>query len=121
MAEHKFTLQQIDRFNDSIENCLRSATCCEIFKKYLMETKRNHLLDILRLWVKTNDPTSQSSSMEDIFDIIEEIDGFNENPLLSLSEPKLKLDYIRTECYRLLNQHNMHSKFLQYLRRYHSV
>ncbi|RZC27647.1 hypothetical protein BDFB_000102 [Asbolus verrucosus] len=118
MASIKFPLQQIEKFNDRIENCLQDLSCRNIFEIYLTQSKKYNALNTLKLWTTANSGTSFS---EDMYDLIDDVDGFNENPLLSISEHHQKLDYVKSECSRILNKHGTHKKFIQYLLENHRL
>lgn len=117
MAPVRFTQQQIERFNDRIKNCLEDAQCRGVFEHYLRVSHKPILLNALKLWVAAN---STDSFDEDRFlDLIDEVDGFNENPLLTLSECEHKLAYVKMETCRILEKIRLH--FIEYLNTHHRM
>ena len=113
MASTKFTTSQIEKFNDRIENCLNDSPCRCVFEFYLTNIiKKDNLVYTLKLWMKANE---SSSFDDDMFDYIDNVDGFNENPLLTLSESHQKFAYVKSECCRLFNKSDIHRRFIYYL------
>ncbi|EFA13678.1 hypothetical protein TcasGA2_TC001394 [Tribolium castaneum] len=111
MADIKFPSKQIEKFNDRIENCLEDAACRSVLEFYLKTVMGiANLNNILKLWNKAN-----ASFDDDIFDFIDEVDDFQDGPLLTLSESHLKVAYVKNECCRLFNKANIHQRFIQYL------
>lgn len=117
MANPKFTIQQLDRLSDRMKNCLDDTQCRTILKNYLQSLKKPMLLDTVKLWEAASNSTSWNEPV--MMDLIEEIDDFNENPLLSISECQHKLDYTTGECCRILEK--TLPKFIQYLNRHHKA
>ncbi|KAJ8936370.1 hypothetical protein NQ314_012389 [Rhamnusium bicolor] len=115
MAEVKFTHQQIERFNDRIKNCLEDAQCRHILEHYLKISRKPVLHNALKLWMAANSTTSFND--DEFFDLIDNVDGFNENPLLSISECEHKLSYVKLECCRILEK--IRPYFIQYLSTHH--
>lgn len=115
----RFSVEDINRFSHKIENCLQDANCKNIFTIFLEKLRRRDLLRVLRLWEKADaDLKSSSQFDEDAYlDIIEEIDDFNQNPFLSISECTSKYIFIKTECCRILSK--ILPQFVQHLRQYH--
>lgn len=116
-----FTNDDINIFSHKIENCLNHAVCRQIFKMYLETCRRRDLLRVLQLWERADDDLKTNAMyMEDDYeDLIERIDDFNSNPLLSLNEYSLKLDYIKRESARILDK--IKPQFIQYLRQDHAM
>ncbi|KAJ8957353.1 hypothetical protein NQ318_004832 [Aromia moschata] len=115
MAGLKFTQQQIERFNDRIRNCLEDEHCRTVLEQYLLQQRKPILHNALKLWVAAHSTTSFD---EDRFlDLIEDVDGFNENPLLSISECEHKLSYVKLECCRILEK--IRPYFIHYLSKNH--
>uniref|UniRef100_V5I7X5 Uncharacterized protein n=1 Tax=Anoplophora glabripennis TaxID=217634 RepID=V5I7X5_ANOGL len=117
MAEARFTPQQIERFNDRIKNCLEDAQCRGVFEHYLRISRKPVLYNALKLWVAAN--STDSFDEDQFLDLIDEVDGFNENPLLSLSECEHKLAYIKMETCRILDK--IHRLFIEYLNTHHRL
>ncbi|KAJ8986163.1 hypothetical protein NQ317_005637 [Molorchus minor] len=116
MAGIKFTQQQIERLNDRIKNCLEDENCRTVLEQYLKNARKPVLYNALKLWVAAN---STNSFDEDYFlDLIENVDGFNENPLLSIAECEHKLLFVKTECCRILEK--IRPYFIEYLNKYHA-
>lgn len=117
MAEVRFTQQQIERFNDRIQNCLEDERCRGIFAHYLKISRKPVLFNAFKLWVEAN---STDSFDEDKFlDLIDEVDGFNENPLLTISECDQKLSFLKIEACRILEKIRPH--FIEYLNTHHRL
>lgn len=118
MASVIFTHQQLERFNDRIKNCLDDDTCRAIFKTFLVKLKKPILLNALALWEAAN-RSSNSWDEDEMLELIDEVDEFNQCPLLSLQECEHKLDYTKGECCRILEK-ILHT-FIMYLHRYHKA
>lgn len=115
MADKRFSLQEIERFNDKICNALDNSECREVLGKFLDAQKNPTLTKAYTLWKKAH---QRNFYDEDTFlDIIEEIDDFNINPLYSLAECEHKLAYIKQECARILER--IHPQFILYLHKYY--
>lgn len=106
-----FTNDELDRFNDKIENCLCDEECKMLLKEYIKK-KKPPFRKVFRLWEMVN---NENESEEDLMDLIEEINSFNSNPLLSLAEKQQKMDYIKSECVRLLEP--VRRDFVEHLRK----
>lgn len=116
MASKKFTVQEIERFNDRISNVLDNSDCRKVFEEFLLTQKNPTLIKTFKLWMKA-DENSQNSFKDDFFDIIEEIDDFNMSPLLSVSECDQKFAFVKQECSRILEK--IRPQFIHYLHKYH--
>ncbi|CAH1383233.1 unnamed protein product [Tenebrio molitor] len=117
MADVTFQVQQIEKFSDKIENCLLDGACQSVFEYYLAHViRKDNLLYTLRLWIKAN---QRLIFDDDMFDLIDEVDGFNDDPLLTLAESHQKIAYVKTECCRLFNTSGIHQRFIDYLRANH--
>lgn len=115
MDNKRFTIQEIERFNDKISNALDNSQCREVLGKFLDAQKNPTLIKTYSLWKEAHQRTSYN---EDSFlDIIEEIDDFNINPLYSLSECDHKFAYIKQECARILEK--IRPQFILYLHKYY--
>lgn len=115
MADTKFTIQEIERFNDKISNVLDNSHSREVLGKFLTTQRNPALMKTFSLWKEAH---QRNSYDEDTFlDLIEELDDFNVNPLYSLSECEHKLAYIKQECSRLLEK--IRPQFILYLHKYH--
>lgn len=117
MAAVKFTHQQIERFNDRIKNCIDDSSCRAIFKAFLEKLKKPILLKALILWEAAN--STESWDENKMLELIEEVDDFNENPLLSIQECQYKLDYTKGECCRILEK--ILPTFIKYLQKHHKA
>lgn len=116
MADIKFTHQQIERYNDRIKNCLEDSNCRPILKTYLVRfAKKPMWVDTLKLWEAVNSINSWDEDR--MLDLIEDVDDFNINPLLSIAECQHKLDYTKAECCRILEK--ALPTFITYLNKYH--
>lgn len=111
----RFSLLEIEKF-DRIENCLQDPKCRTVFELYLTKTKNKNLLKVFKLWIKATECVSFD---DDMLDLIDEVRGFNDSPLLSHSEPYQKYNYVKSECCRLLSEHDTHKRFIQYLTQHH--
>lgn len=110
----KFTVQEIDKFNDKISNVLDNAHCREVFC-YFLRAQHKPLLKTFLLWKEAH---QRNMYDEDTFlDLIEEIDDFNLNPLYSISECEHKLAFIKQECCRILEK--IRPQFICYLNKNH--
>lgn len=98
MASIKFSSYEMDQFK-SMKDCLNHPQCCQILEKYIKDKKRPSLRTF-NMWKEIRNPLR---SPEEFFDDIEDIDGFNLNPLFSLNEPQHQRRFIEEECCRLLN------------------
>uniref|UniRef100_A0A6P7GVB5 Uncharacterized protein LOC114343343 n=1 Tax=Diabrotica virgifera virgifera TaxID=50390 RepID=A0A6P7GVB5_DIAVI len=114
MARVTFNTQDIDRFNDRIQNVLQNPPCRGIYRNYLFQYKRMYL-DAFKLWLEAND--TKEYNEDKFLDLIEDVDEFNMNPLYSLQEHDHKIDYIKQECCRILEK--TRASFIGYLRRHH--
>lgn len=110
-----FTIQQIERFSNRIENCLTDQTCRLIFEKYLKIQKNPMWLNALKLWETANCTNTWNEAK--MLDLIEEVDDFRENPLLTIAECQHKLDYTKEECCRILEKSL--KSFSNYLNKYY--
>lgn len=117
MGEVKFTHQEIERFNDRIQNCLGDERCRNILKRYLEISHRPVLVNALNLWIEANKAVSFDDDM--FFDLIDEVQGFNDNPLLTIAECDQKLTYVKTEACRILAKILPH--FIEYLHSCHRL
>lgn len=108
-SKRKFTRNELDAFNDKIENCLNDEECVKLLKEYIKK-KKPPFRKIFRLWEMVN---NENESEEDLFELIEEISNFNKNPLLSIAESNEKICYIKSECIRILE--GVRSDFVNYL------
>ncbi|CAH0564020.1 unnamed protein product [Brassicogethes aeneus] len=115
MEQLRFTHQQIERFNDRIKNCIEDAECRKILEKFLQNPPRPVHLNALKLWKAANDRHAFDEDF--FFDLIDEVSGFNENPLLTISECEHKLQYVKQECCRILEP--IKSIFIDYLNKHH--
>lgn len=117
MATIRFTPQQIERFNDRIKNCIDDSNCRAVFKVFLKKMKKPMLLDTLALWEAAN--RSNNWDQDEMMELIEEVDDFNQNPLLSIQECQHKLDYTKGECCRILEK--ILPTFITYLQKHHKA
>lgn len=116
MAEQiRFTSQQIERFNDRIENLVGDEQCRNIFKGFLTDSRRQNLLNALKLWEEAN--ASQNFNEDFFFELFDDVSGFNEQPLLSINEHDHKLSYIKSECCRIMEP--VKHIFIDYLNRHY--
>ncbi|KAJ8923119.1 hypothetical protein NQ315_001672 [Exocentrus adspersus] len=115
MEQIKFTQQQIERFNDRIRNCLEDAQCRRLLEHYLKISRKPVLSNALKLWVAAN--STDSFDEDEFLDLIDEVDGFNENPLLTLSECEHKLSYVKMESCRILEK--IRPYFIEYISTHH--
>lgn len=115
MAQSKFSIEELSKFSHKIETCLENNDCKEIFKSFLQSTRNKNLQRAFQLWEKAYNDIIQLNEFEEdeYMDIIERIDDFNPNPLLTINENKDKLIFIRMECSRILQK--VHPRFIQYL------
>lgn len=116
---NKFSVEDINKFSHKIENCLQDKNCRSIFSVFLEKLRRRDLLRVLRLWEKADGDSKLSTNFDEdaYLDIIEEIDDFNQNPFLSISECVNKYIFVKAECCRILSK--ILPQFVQHLRQYH--
>ncbi|CAH1100956.1 unnamed protein product [Psylliodes chrysocephalus] len=114
MAAMRFTDQDIDRFNDKISNVLQNTRCKQIYNNYLKKYSPPNC-NAFKLWEQAHSTKEYNEDL--LLDMIEDVDGFNDNPLLTLAEPEHKLIYIKQECCRILEKSR--SNFIQFLRTHH--
>lgn len=121
MALPKFSIPDINSFAHRVHNCMENSACRQVFRLFLQNTGRRDLLRVLNLWERADSDLKSSRHFDEdhYLDTIEEIDGFNENPLLSLTEYSDKLNFIKMECCNLLQK--IHQPFLKHLRDYHRI
>ncbi|XP_050311502.1 uncharacterized protein LOC126747054 isoform X1 [Anthonomus grandis grandis] len=117
MADIKFTLQQLERYNDRMKNCLSDPQCRPLLQKFLNLQRKPMFISALKLWEAANGTGNWDEDR--MLDLIEDVDDFNENPLLSIAECQHKLDYTKEECSRILNK--VLPDFMNYLHRYHKL
>lgn len=115
MENKKFTVPELERFNDKISNVLDNSCCREIFGRFLIMQRNPAIIKTLKLWEKAQAGSSYDENS--YLDEIEDIDAFNINPLYSISECEHKLTYIKQECSRILEK--IHPQFMLYLHKYH--
>lgn len=114
MADKKFTIQEIERFNDKISNVLDHSHCRKVFGKFVDAQRNPALSKTFKLW---NEAETNAFEEDTFLDLIEEIDDFNINPLYSLAENEHKLAYVKQECSRILEK--IRPQFILYLHKYH--
>lgn len=51
----KYSLDELRRFNDRIENVLNHEACRKEFRQFLRDIRRNDLVNILEIWELAND------------------------------------------------------------------
>lgn len=108
MGEIRFSKDEMNRFNDKIENVLENDKCRILFDKYLEVQDYPPFKKTLSLWIETNN----GIQMDICIVLIEEIDDFNRDILKSASDGELPA-LIKQECSRILSQ--IHPKFMVYL------
>ncbi|KAL1494970.1 hypothetical protein ABEB36_010469 [Hypothenemus hampei] len=116
-ATPTFSKEELIRFNDCIKVCLEDSRCLVCLQKYLEFLKKPMLLNTVKLWELVN--TTNSWNEMEIRDLIEAIDKFSDNPLLSISECQKKIDYTKGECCRILEEARILPGFRDYLRKKH--
>nr|CAH7744498.1 unnamed protein product [Callosobruchus chinensis]CAH7753743.1 unnamed protein product [Callosobruchus chinensis]CAH7761422.1 unnamed protein product [Callosobruchus chinensis] len=116
-ASITFTIAEIDRLNDRIENILGNPHARSILEKYLIKYKHHVMLKAFKLWNEANG--ADDFDEDKLLDLAEEVDGFNMNPFYSIQEDDRKLSYIKQECCRILSA--VRPSFIEYLHMYHSV
>jgi hypothetical protein len=110
----KFTRQEIERFNDGIENCFKNADCAYIFKEEFLPLLGNdNLTRAFKLWTLANE---NSMLTDEIQDLIDEVDGFQRGDMDKMN-PHEQIEYVKRECCRLLAQ--CLKQFIAYLRKNH--
>lgn len=98
-----------------MHNVLEHPDCRTILKEYLVSTKKRNFDRILSLYVEAGDSLN---SWDDIMDMIDEIDNFNTNPLLSISENEQKMAFVLQQCEQMLAV--VHASFMAYLEKHHT-
>lgn len=110
-----FSKEELNNFALRTRNILENSDCRLILKNYLLSTKKRHFLKVLTLYEETSD---SRSLWDDIMDLIDEIDNFNTNPLLSISENSLKFAYVQQQCEQMLE--NVRPVFVRYLEEHYT-
>jgi hypothetical protein len=118
MADITFKIQEIDKLNDNIRNCLRDVD----------GRKGRKLLRILRYYytnILKDDNMSKTFELlmkahrGQTFDL-NDLDGFNitsENTFRTLADNDQKIDYVKQQCCQILGR--VHHRFIHYLRTEH--
>lgn len=104
MASVRFTSHEIIELSYRIQNCLNNPRCRSILRRYLMESNSSVLFAALELWEVANNSTSWNE--EAMFNLMDELDDFNQHHLLSISDFQQRIDYIKDECVRILERGN---------------
>ncbi|KAH0816273.1 hypothetical protein GEV33_006518 [Tenebrio molitor] len=91
----KFTRQQIERFNDGIEYCLKDEDCASILQEFLLHTyKKDNLTRAFNLWTLAN---KNSMLTDEIQDLIDEVDDFQRGDMDKMN-PHEQIEYVKREC-----------------------
>ncbi|GLV37888.1 hypothetical protein CBL_06410 [Carabus blaptoides fortunei] len=105
---NKYSLDELRRFNDRIENILNHEACRKEFRQFLRDIRRNDLVNILEIWELANDIKKNTPGSPERRRKFEELeDKLDEEPDFSAildDVDKVRLTYINTVSTRKRNE-----------------